>query len=534
MGSPRVSHRPQARRRILCVFPRYAPSFGTFQHAYALIPGVRAFMPPQGLLVIAAYLPKEWEVRFIDENVRLPSDADYRWADAVLMSGMHIQRPRIQRINEAAHGHGKLTVLGGPSVSASPESYPDVDVLHLGELGDATDALIEFLDRETARPAGQRVFATTERLGLEEFPIPAYGLIDMRRYMLASIQFSSGCPYRCEFCDIPALYGRRPRLKSAQQILAELDAIRAAGAQGAVYFVDDNFIGNPKATRELLPHIIQWQRDRGYPLSFACEATLNIAQWGDILEQMRTAKFHSIFCGIETPEPEGLQFMHKEQNLRQPLIDAVRKINGYGMELVAGIILGLDTDTRQTVDRVLAFIDESKIPMLTINLLYALPKTPLYDRLRAEHRLTTDTTRVSNIVFRMPYGEVVSMWRRCIAEAYDPPRLFERFAHQSEVTFPHRLSPPLKPTAEQLLRGLSILSRVMWSVGVCADYRGTFWRLAGPLLRAGRIEEIINMGVIARHLIRFTREALAGRGEACFYAEQPADVLAPTIQHGSP
>lgn len=526
-GDRRVKYRPKSRRRILCVFPRYAPSFGIFQHAYRLLPRVRAFMPPQGLLLIAAYLPPDWEVRFIDENIRLPGPADYRWADTVFISGMHIQRSRINAINAAAHRYGKVTVLGGPSVSACADYYPQVDLLHVGELGDATDALIAYLDTEVARPAKQRVFATAERLPLDEFPIPAYGLVDMHRYLLGNIQFSSGCPYQCEFCDIPELYGRRPRLKTPEQVTAELDAIVAAGLQGAIYFVDDNFIGNRKATRQLLPHLIAWQRARGYPVKFNCEATLNIAQWDDILEQMREARFVTVFCGIETPESEALRFMHKEQNLRQPIVDAVRKINAYGMEVVGGIILGLDTDTPQTVDHVLRFIEASQIPMLTINLLYALPKTPLYRRLEAEQRLVDDTDRVSNIAFRMPYDTVVGMWQRCIEQAYDPRRLFERFAYQTEMTFPRRISPPVEATAGQVAFGMNILARVLWSSGIRADYRQAFWRIAAPLLRAGRIEEVIHIGIVSQHLIRFTRAALTGRGEVCFYADHTARERSP-------
>ncbi len=512
-------YRPKHRRRILCVFPRYAPSFGTFQHAYTLLPGVRAFMPPQGLLVIAAYLPTEWEVRFIDENMRSPTDADYRWADAVFMSGMHAQRARIEVINEAAHKHEKLTVLGGPSVSGCAEYYPDVDVLHIGELGDATDALIEYVDKNVNRPPKQLCFTTAERLPLEDFPIPAYELVDLRRYFLGSIQFSSGCPYQCEFCDIPELYGRRPRLKTPAQIGAELDTLLVAGARGAVYFVDDNFIGNRKAARELLPYLINWQRQRGYPLRFACEATLNISQQEDLLLQMREAGFNTVFCGIETPEPEALRFMHKKQNLTQPIVDSVRKLNAHGMEVVAGIILGLDTDTPATVDHLLAFIQASQIPMLTINLLYALPRTPLYRRLQGAQRLVEDAARVSNVRFIMPYGNVIDMWRRCISEAYNPTYLLERFAYQTEMTFPKRLSPPRKAKAADVALGMNILARVLWNSGWRADYRRAFWRLAKPLLRAGRIEDLIHIGVVSHHLISFTREALTGSGEACFYAD---------------
>lgn len=512
-------YRPRTVRRILCVFPRYAPSFGTFQHAYPLMPGVQAFMPPQGLLVTAAYLPAEWEVRFVDENIRQATDGDYQWADAVLISGMHVQRADINAINRAAHRHDTVTVLGGPSVSGCPDYYPDVDILHVGELGDATDALIECLDKDISRPQRQRRFETSERLDLERFPIPAYDLIDLHRYFLASVQFSSGCPYLCEFCDIPELYGRRPRLKAAQQIIAELDAVVAGGANGAVYFVDDNFIGNRKAARELLPHLVEWQRSRGYPVEFACEATLNISQQRDLLGMMREANFRTVFCGIETPEPEALQAMHKEHNLRTPITDAVRTLNSYGMEVVAGIILGLDTDTAQTPERVLAFIEESKIPMLTINLLYALPRTPLHRRLEAAGRLTDAGGRASNVIFELPYEQVMSMWTRCIAGAYAPEKLLERFAYQTEATFPNWLDAPRRVTRAEVVFGMRVFARVLWQVGAMGDYRKAFWQLARPLLRRGRIEELIHIGLVSHHLIRFANETVRGNGEACFYAD---------------
>jgi radical SAM superfamily enzyme YgiQ (UPF0313 family) len=298
MRSPvRVRHR----RRVLCVFPRYAPSFGTFQYAYPLMDGVRAFMPPQGILVVAAYLPPVWEVRIVDENVGPARKEELAWADVVFVSGMHVQGAEIKAVGQRAHALGKTTVLGGPSVSASPERYPEFDYLHLGELGDATDALIRAIDDNASPPAIQQRFATRERLPLADFPIPAYGKIDGRRYFIGSIQFSSGCPYRCEFCDIPALYGRQPRLKTPQQIVAELDALLAAGIKTSFYFVDDNFIGNKKAARELLPHLVAWQKLRGYPVQLCCEATLNIAKSPEILAMMRDAYFCTVFCGIESP-----------------------------------------------------------------------------------------------------------------------------------------------------------------------------------------------------------------------------------------
>ena len=213
-----------SQRNVLCVFPDYTPSFGTFSHAYRLLPRVRAFMPPQGLLVIAAYLPPKWPVRFVDENIALASAADFDWADVVLVSGMHIQAPQIHDIARRAKLAGKIIVLGGPSVSGAPELYPEFDCLHIGEIGDATDRLIACLDHGVTPPPTQMRFETSERLPLRDFPLPAYNLIRLDRYLMSSLQFSSGCPYRCEFCDIPALYGRQPRLKTPEQITAELDA----------------------------------------------------------------------------------------------------------------------------------------------------------------------------------------------------------------------------------------------------------------------------------------------------------------------
>jgi len=510
-------------RHILCVFPRYAPSFGTFEHAYPLMDGVRAFMPPQGLLVIAAYLPARWRVRLVDENIRPASDADYRWADAVFVSGMHVQRENIAAIGRRARQFGKASALGGPSVSSCPEHYPVFDYLHIGELGDATDTLIAALDADPRPPPAQRVFTTAARLPLADFPLPAYGLIEGRRYFLGNVQFSSGCPYRCEFCDIPALYGRQPRYKTPKQITAELDRMLAAGICGSVYFVDDNFIGNKKAARELLPHLAAWQKARGYPFQFSCEATLNIAACPDILALMREAFFYAIFCGIETPELGALDAMQKSHNHQAlPILDAVHTINRHGMEVVSGIILGLDTDTAATTGRLLDFIDASKIPLLTINLLQALPKTPLYARLAAAGRIDESGARDSNVVFARPYDEVLADWRHAIRRAYAPDAVYARFAWNAAQTYPNRIRPPLsrarlKPA--YLRRGLVTLAKIVGKIGIAGDYRRTFWRMAWPALRRGRIAELIAAALVAHHLIRFAQDCT--RQRASFFTDRP-------------
>ena len=519
-------------RRILCVFPRYAPSFGSFEFSFPLTDGVRAFMPPQGLLVIAAAVPKHWQIRFIDENIDPANDDDFTWADVVFVSGMHIQRPQIEDIRRRAHAFDRTVVLGGSSVSACPEYYPDFDYLHVGELGDATDELFERLERDSSRPPAQVVLTTRVRRELTDFPIPAYELAQLPRYMLGSIQFSSGCPYQCEFCDIPALYGRNPRFKTAEQISAELDKMLACGLYGAVYFVDDNFIAHKRAVRELLPHLIDWQKRNRYPYSLACEATLNIAKRPEILSLMREAMFETVFCGVETTEPEALKAIAKQHNMMVPIIEAVETLNRYGMEVVSGIILGLDTDTPESGKTLLEFVDRSQIPLLTMNLLQALPRTPLWDRLKREKRLIEhDDERESNVAFRMPYEQVLNMWRECMRVAYRPDKLFDRYEHQIRSTYPNRLNPSdtalRDPTWRNIRKMLIMLGRLLWHVGVRGNYRREFWRFAYKRLRRGQLVDLLAAGLVAHHLILFARAASSGRRDASHYAFKPREALVP-------
>ena len=511
----------QTVRRILCVFPRYTSSFGTFEHSYPLTDGVQAFMPPQGLLLVAAYMPPEWQVRFIDENIRAATREDFEWAEAVFVSGMHIQRQQMNDICRRAHAFDLAVAIGGPSVSACPDYYPSFDYLHVGELGDATDDLIARLARDPSRPERQVVLKTVDRLDMTRFPIPAYELADIPRYFLGSIQYSSGCPYQCEFCDIPGLYGRNPRLKSPQQITAELDKLLECGLSGSVYFVDDNFIGNRKAALDLLPHLVEWQKKTGYAIRFSCEATLNIAKRPEILEKMRDAYFVTIFCGIETPDPVALKAMHKDHNMMVPIMEAIKTLNHYGMEVVSGIILGLDTDKPETGQHLLTFIDESQIPLLTINLLQALPKTPLWDRLARENRLIEDEGRESNVDFHLPYEHVVATWRECMGSAYEPSRLIERYEYQIRETYRNRIQPAATPqrTAWKNIRlGLIMMRNIIWQIGFLGDYKRVFWKFAWRRLIRGEIEHFIAVMLVAHHLILYARAASVGRANASNYS----------------
>ena len=515
---------PRCHRRVLLVFPKYAKSFGTFDHAFDLV-GVKAFMPPQGLLVIAALLPRQWEARFVDENVRPVGEEDLRWADVVFLSGMHVQREQIGRLTRRTQQAGKLTVLGGPSVSAAPEFYPQVDILHCGEAGDATRRLFERLDESVDRPAAQQVFRTAERLPLDEFPSPAYGLLQARQYLMGSLQFSSGCPFTCEFCDIPALYGRQPRVKKSSQVQDELAQLVRAG-MGAVYFVDDNFIANPRAALALLEDLCTWQQQRGYPLRLSCEASLNLSQYPQILERMRQARFVTVFCGIETSEPAALRAMKKAQNLRRPILESVETLNRYGLEVASGIILGLDTDTPETPQAIIDFARDSQIPLMTVNLLYALPQTPLYTRLQEAGRLLSDSEADSNIAFLEPRDTVLARWRGVISHLYEPANVYARFMAQVRGTYANRAAGPRAGehlTWRNVRRAVRILGRILWHVGVRGGYRRHFWKMFWSLIRRGQLESIFHIAIVSHHLISYTRQALAGKGQASNYSLRPAE-----------
>ena len=512
--------RPASVRHILCVFPAYSKAFGTFYHAFPLMGPVKAFMPPQGILLIATLVPREWQVRFIDENIRPVLESELAWADAVLVSGMHIQRNQILDIARRAHRAGKVVALGGPSVSAAPENYEGIDLLHCGEVGDGTLELFRRIDETPARPERQIIYRTVDRLPMTDFPTPAYSLIDIRQYLLGCVQYSSGCPFTCEFCDIPALYGRNPRLKTTQQILTELDQL-ADGGTPSIYFVDDNFIGNPRAAQDLLPHLVEWQRRRDYTVRLSCELTFNVVEYPEILELMREAFMTNIFIGIETVDPDALRAMSKKQNVRTPMLEAVASINSYGIEVVAGIILGLDTDTPETTDAIVEFIEASQIPILTPNLLVALPHTPLYERLQKANRLNSGEGRDSNIEYLQPYEEVVANWKRVIRETYEPRKIYERYAAQAKRTYLHRKRPvrPLDQlTWPNFRRAIEIFSRIAWRVGVCSDYRKEFWKMTRRELRQGNVEAVFQIAMVAHHLITFGRECLTRDVQASAYS----------------
>lgn len=521
-------------KRILCVYPRFNPGFASFHHSFQFFPGAQAFMPPQGILTIAAYAERRFEVRLIDENVTALTEADIAWADAVFVSGMHPQRRRMAQIARQARAMGKLAVAGGPSVSGCAEYHPDFHILHVGELGDATDRLFDLIEASCARPAQQIVLTTQEKTPIEDFPIPAYHLLDLKQYMILSIQWSSGCPFNCEFCDIPELYGRRPRYKSAPRLLRELDEIMKQNPVGAIMFVDDNLIGNRKAAKELMPHLIDWQQRTGYQVRFTGEASIDLAGEDELLALMREAHFTDLFVGIESADRDTLVAISKKQNVRMPLLDAVRKLNSYGIEISSGIIFGFDSDGTDTADKAIAFVEQTQVPIIGFNMLYALPSTPLWRRLQKEGRLLPDNEAgESNIRFKLPAETINSMYTAAVENLYAPKALYERFKHNALNTYGNRKKLPMNRyslASDSVKYGLKAMGRVLWKIGVRSAYRREFWKLAWVLLKNGHMDQLVYAGAMGHHFIQFRNDILAGRVRLSTFSHREGEDTAPQMQ----
>ena len=318
--------------RALLVHPRTPPSYWGFQHSLP-IAGKAASLPPLGLLSLAPLLPKHWELRVADENVADVPDDALRWADVVLLTGMMIHAQPMRALMARAKRLGKPTVVGGPAVNTDPGLFPEADHLFRGEAEGRIDLLVRSL--ETLGDRAPRILSpeTEERPSMQIVPTPRFDLIDHRPYASMSVQYSRGCPFQCEFCDIIEVFGRKPRTKTHEQVMAELDALRATGYRGSLFFVDDNFIGNRVAVAGLLPHLTAWQEQHGFPFEFYTEASMDLATKPELVDAMVRAGFTSVFLGIETPSPEALKETHKLQNLRLAPSEAVRRITQAGLEV---------------------------------------------------------------------------------------------------------------------------------------------------------------------------------------------------------
>ncbi len=469
---------------ILLVYPHYPDTFWSLRHTLRIISKKAAF-PPLGLLTVSSMLPKEWDKKLIDMNVTHLTDKDIKWADYVFISAMVVQRESVKEVIKRCKRLNAKIVAGGPLFTSEFESFDDVDHMVLNE---AEITLPLFLS-DLGKGCAKHIYTSEERPDVRTTPIPAWNLLDMKKYATMSIQYSRGCPFDCEFCDIVVLNGHKVRTKRKDQILAELDALYDRGWRDGVFIVDDNFIGNKRQLKEeILPAIINWQEERKNPYSLSTQLSINLADDEDLMQAMAKAGFDCVFVGIESPNEESLAECNKHQNEGRDLVASVKKMQNHGFQVQAGFILGFDSDPDTVFKSQINFVQKSGIVVAMVGLLNAPRGTKLHKRLEKENRLlekvTGDNTDCSmNFIPKMDSEKLVNGYKSVLKNIYSPKQYYKRVE-----TF-------LKQYKPQRKRGLSrlemwhiwALTRSIWFLGIVDRGRWHYWKfLSSTLVRRPR------------------------------------------------
>lgn len=463
--------------KILLVYPEFPDTFWSFKYALKFI-RKKAAHPPLGLLTVAALLPSTWEKRLIDLNVRPLSEEDLAWADYVFLSAMTVQREAAQHVITRCNEAGVPVVAGGPLFTMETEEFPGVEHFVLSE---AEITLPKFLG-DLAKGQARRVYDTEEYPNMKMSPTPLWSLVDMSDYDSMVMQFSRGCPYNCDFCNVTALLGHRPRIKTAEQIVDELEGLYQAGWRGSVFFVDDNFIGNkPYLKEELLPAIIQWRAGKtGF--SFNTEASINLADDEELIRLMVKAGFTKVFIGIETPAEEGLAECNKGQNKNRDLVANVKHLQRSGLAVQGGFIVGFDSDTASIFQRQIDFIQQSGIVTAMVGMLQAPPGTRLYERLKDENRLLgllsgDNADGETNIIPRMGIDKLREGYRYLMSQIYSPKHYYQRVK-----TFLAEYNPPKirRPLSRQHILAFF---RSIYQLGIKGEERRHYWGLLAWTIR---------------------------------------------------
>lgn len=505
---------------LLLVYPEVPDTYWSYKHALKFV-GKKALMPPLGLATVAAMIPDDYEIRIIDLNVeRLPRRLLER-AQLVLLSAMIVQADSMRTVIDRCRAAGVPVAAGGPYVTSCHESIEGINHAILGE---AEETFAGFLD-DFRNGQAQAVYTCDRYPSLSEVPIPRYDLLKLKYYDSLPIQFSRGCPYDCEFCDIVSLFGHRSRTKSPEQFIAELDAALAAGYTGSVFVVDDNFIGNRRAVKELLREVTRWQEEHGHPFILCTEASIDLATDSDLMDLMVSSGFSMVFVGLESPDPESLAAVGKLQNLKQDVAASVRAIQERGIEVTGGFIIGFDSDTPEIFDLQIDFVRELAIPTAMVGMLMALPNTRLYERLKREGRIlsqaTGNNTHDSSLNFRthMPREQLEEGYYRVLRTIYSP-RVY--FARSLELL--RRF--PRAEKARQLKK------KIQWReiVGLLASlFRQIFSRYGFAYLsymaralttRPDLIVTIVTKSILGHHYFTITRRVLRARRRALRCAER--------------
>ena len=530
--------------KVLMVWPRFPPSFWGFNAMLDLIPE-ETIHPPLGLLTVAALCPKNWSVRLVDRNIGEDLlDSDIRWADLVMVSGMPVQKDDIRETLRRARVLGKRTMIGGPYASSEPQVLlPLADHVVVGEPDEVFDTIATDLERGLAK----RLYVINDKPDLGKTPVPRFDLLKIKKYASMVAQFSRGCPFQCEFCDIIILYGRKPRTKSPRQILEELDVLFEMGWRDQVFIVDDNFIGNHKRALELAQNLEEWQKAHDYPFLFYTEASIDLAQRPELIEAMVRANFYYVFIGIESPSAQSLAEAKKYQNLRRDPLESIRFIQNHGLWVTGGFIIGFDSDTEEIFEQQRQFIERAAIPWAMIGFLQAPPTTPLYDRMLKQGRLLAENTASSNFDrpnFRtlLPLPVLLQGMRQTLLSLYSPSAFYNR-AYRSLVQWETREQHVVgsgkaeeKATPYPLSLMLGILVRSVYRQGILSSYRREYWKFLLQILRrwprsSAKLSMGITMLLSGHHFIKYAQEVATGleaelRKQA---AEQPAGRFRPSF-----
>ncbi len=509
MTAPRRARPHLGVMRALLVYPAFPRTYWGAEHAMPLA-GKRSLLPSLGLLTVAALLPRAWELRYHDLNVRPLGDGDLAWADVVLLSGMQVQQASLVEVAARARRLGKRVIVGGAWASTSPDAVaPHADCVVVGEAEALVGPLAAALERGEAPP---RRMQAAERPDVASSPTPRFDLLDPGAYQSIGVQFSRGCPFSCEFCDIIEVFGRTPRSKSPAQLLAELDAVYRTGFRGSLFIVDDNFIGNKVAARRLLGPLAAWMRAHRDPFDLYTEASVNLASDDALIDAMVEAGFTSVFVGIETPSPEALRATRKLQNASIDLDAAVRKLCERGLEVMAGFIVGFDCDDAQSIERLREWIARAPIPLAMVGVLAALPGTQLARRLQREGRLLGDCggdqLGRTNFVTRLDEGVLLDGYARLLADLYSPEAYFARAERALALCPVERSRFRHRPR-----HAVACLARSLIAQGVRSPYRRTYWRFLARVLRRAprRLARAFGLAITGEHMIRYTAEDVLPR-----------------------
>jgi len=460
--------------KILLIYPEYENTFWNVKKVLRLV-GKKAAYPPLGLLTVAAMLPRKWEKKLVDMNCEALKEENIKWADYVMIGSIVGQKQSTKKVLDLVHKIGKTVIAGGSLFTTCYDEFSGIDTVVLGEAEEIIPTLIKDIEDKTLK----KIYSMEDFPPIEKTPIPQWDLVNLSNYNSVCIQLSRGCPYNCEFCDVVHLNGRVPRIKSKEQITAELDSIYRLGWRTGVFFVDDNLIGNkPILKKEILPAIIEWQKERKYPLTLSTQVSINLSDDKELMEMMIDAGFATVFVGIETPDPDGLQECGKYHNRNRDLLSSVKKIQNMGFEVNAGFILGFDSDKATVFQNQIDFIQKSGIVAAMVGLLNVSPKSRLHERLKKANRLIDNTNRNSselselNFIPKMEANTLLDGYGKVLSTIYSPRFFFARIKTFLREYRPKKLKQP--KVSFYHLRGLA---SSLWFLGIIKSGRHYYWNL---------------------------------------------------------